>query len=299
MAFVPRARLVLDWLNGDVKELRERYAQAYGGKRPRGSVWTSVPWRGRAIGCLIQTPSRARSNRCVIVYFHGGGWIVGSPWTHADISGALCERTGLGLFSVDYRLAPEHRASDAVEDGVAVLRFVLSRHVDDGGPPTVILCGDSAGAPIALAVERAAPPPARNKILGVASLYGGFGLPDSRSLRERGRRDDGLDADCLRRMWSLANVPGEESPYSIGALACRSPVPVYILAAGDDPLLDDSLALAAALLKRQRQVVLQVAQAEGHGFLHEVGLSAGANAALDSLAQWIESLLEAAQPVSP
>ena len=116
----------------------------------------------------------------------------------------------------------------------------LLTQVENGAlPRTILLCGDSAGGAIAMAVERFAAPTIRGRILGVCSIYGGFGLLDSASLRQWGSRQDGLDVDCVRRFWALANAPGKVSPYAIESLACPSNVPVYILVGGRDPLRDD------------------------------------------------------------
>jgi acetyl esterase/lipase len=82
----------------------------------------------------------------------------------------------------------------------------------------IILCGDSAGAVIALAVERQLSPAYCEQIAGVGSFYGSFGVLDSPSLRQWGSRTDGLDVDCIDRFWSLANVPGSVSPYAIEQL---------------------------------------------------------------------------------
>jgi len=108
---------IFDWLNGDVLE---------------------------------QNASQRKD--AVIVYFHGGGYIVGSPLTHADITTELGRRTGLALYSVDYRLAPEFVAPAPIEDGHSVID-----HLVRNGTRDIILCGDSAGGSIALAVEASLP----------------------------------------------------------------------------------------------------------------------------------------------
>jgi acetyl esterase/lipase len=244
---------------------------------------------------LVHAPAQLTNNNSAILYFHGGGWIVGSPFTHADISQALCEFTGLRVFSVDYRLAPEHAAPAPIEDGIAVLDEILSLTFHQGGCETAFLCGDSAGGAIALAIERAVSPRTRKKILGVASLYGAFGLLESRSLRLWGNREDGLDPQCVCRMWKLANVPGEISPYSIVALSDPSEVPTYIMAATQDPLLDDSLTLVERLRAIGRRTVVDLVEGESHGFLHDVSRSANAALALRRLSAWMGMLHSAAR----
>jgi acetyl esterase len=153
----------------------------------------------------------------------------------------------------------------------------------------VFLCGDSAGAAIALAAESQAAETIRKQLLGVCSFYGCFGLRDSPSIREFGSRADGLDAACIERMWTLANDPRAASPYSIEALATASGAPVFLLAAGRDPVRDDTLALASAYRSCGRQHVLDLIEGEAHGFLHDVGTSPAATEAIGRVSRWILS----------
>lgn len=286
-----RVSTAFDWLNGNVGELRARYEQLFRVDSTESCSWESVEHQGRPLKLLIHHPTRLQSHKCCIVYFHGGGWIVGSPSTHADISGALCEYSGLRVVSVDYRLAPEYPAPAPVEDGIAALAHIFSKSATDGGCKSVILCGDSAGAAIALAVERLAAPNIRDRILGVCSLYGGFGLLDSASQRQWGSRKDGLDVDCIRRFWTLANVPGKVSPYAIESFSGPSDIPVYILVAGRDPLRDDSLALAKVLKSASRTLVIDVVESETHGFLHGAQHSRVAQDALERIGSWVDGLV--------
>ena len=288
-----RSKFKFDWLNGDIGELRARYEQLYRVDSTESCSRESIEHQGQPLRVLIHHPTRWRSRECCIVYFHGGGWIVGSPSTHADISGALCEQTGLRVFSVDYRLAPEHPAPAPIEDGIAVLThlLLLSKSPNNGGCKSIILCGDSAGAAIAMAVERFAARAICARILGVCSLYGGFGLLNSASLRQWGSREEGLDIDCVSRFWRLANVRGKASPYAIESLGGHSDIPVYILVAGGDPLRDDSLALAKNLKNVGRLLVVDVVESEPHGFLHGVLHSAAAQGALARIGSWIDGLV--------
>src|SRR5438874_11963268 len=80
-----RQELKLDWLNGDVSELRSAYEQACRIDTDP-CRWIDIGADKRQLRVLIHEPARPRSRDCAIIYFHGGGWIVGSPATHADIS---------------------------------------------------------------------------------------------------------------------------------------------------------------------------------------------------------------------
>jgi epsilon-lactone hydrolase len=94
--------------------------------------WVSVP---------DSDPSR------VILYFHGGGYTIGSAETHRELVARLSRAAGARALSVDYRLAPEHRFPGAVEDAVASYRWLLDRGVPSGA---IAVAGDSAGGGLVL-----------------------------------------------------------------------------------------------------------------------------------------------------
>jgi acetyl esterase len=283
-----RETLKLDWLNGDVGELRAAYERACRVADTDHGAWVDIPAPARQLRALVHEPTRLAAGDCAIIYFHGGGWIVGSPATHADVSGALCERTGLRVISIDYRLAPEHKAPAPIEDGLLALEFFFARERGRDRLNCAILCGDSAGGAIAMAVERFSTAPIRKKIIGVCSLYGGFGLIGSKSMRLYGSRERGTDSACVERYWTLANDMKHESPYSILALRSDSPVPAYLLICGKDPLRDDSLSMAHGLRAAGREVAIDFVKSGTHGFLHEGQRPDLANEAIKRVARWIE-----------
>jgi monoterpene epsilon-lactone hydrolase len=95
--------------------------------------WTSIPGGG-------QIP--------VILYFHGGGYCIGSAETHRDLVSRLCEAAGARALSVNYRLAPENPFPAAVDDGVASYRWLKSQGVP---ARSIVIAGDSAGGGLTLA----------------------------------------------------------------------------------------------------------------------------------------------------
>ena len=84
----------------------------------------------------------------VILYMHGGGYVAGSPGTHRPITAALARLSGRRVFSLDYRLAPEHRFPAALDDAIAGYRWLLGQGI---APSQVALAGDSAGGGLILA----------------------------------------------------------------------------------------------------------------------------------------------------
>ena len=85
-----------------------------------------------------------------IVYFHGGGFMLGGLDSHDDICAELCARTGMEVVAVDYRLAPEHKHPAAFDDALAAFEWATG---DD--PRQAVLVGDSAGGTLAAAVSHA------------------------------------------------------------------------------------------------------------------------------------------------
>ena len=83
-----------------------------------------------------------------IVYFHGGGFVIGSPNTHGELMARLAVATGARVLGVDYRLAPEHRFPAAHDDAVAAVRWLYAQGV---APAQVAFGGDSAGGNLAAA----------------------------------------------------------------------------------------------------------------------------------------------------
>ncbi|HEX6315993.1 MAG TPA: alpha/beta hydrolase [Gemmatimonadaceae bacterium] len=96
-----------------------------------------------------------------VLYVHGGGFVAGSPATHRPITAALARFTQRRVFSLDYRLAPEHRHPAAVRDAIRAYEWLLSETVDT----PIALAGDSSGGNLVLSLalhlrERAVAQPA-------------------------------------------------------------------------------------------------------------------------------------------
>src|ERR1700749_882374 len=128
-------------------EIRERTA-ALRGQAPTGPdvesvVDTRVAVAGGAVPLRVLTP--AGTPRGVIVYYHGGGWVLGSIEDTDTTGRRLAQRTGCVGVLVDYRLAPEYRSPTAGEDSGAALRWTAERLTElAGGPVPLIVAGDSA-----------------------------------------------------------------------------------------------------------------------------------------------------------
>ena len=110
-----------------------------------------------------------REPAALLLYFHGGGFVVGGLESHDDVCAELCERTGNPVVSVDYRLAPEHRHPAAFEDALTAFA-----HVAGHDELPILLCGDSAGGTLAAALAGATREHPRAAI-GQLLIYPGLG----------------------------------------------------------------------------------------------------------------------------
>lgn len=107
----------------------------------------------------------------VVVYWHGGGWVLGNATSDDPLCRDLCARTDALVISVDYRHAPEHRFPAALDDGVAALRWIAEHSAELGGiPGRLAVAGWSAGANMAAVVCRRARDENGPVILGQALL---------------------------------------------------------------------------------------------------------------------------------
>jgi acetyl esterase len=115
-------------------------------------------------------PAQQTANAPRVVYFHGGGFVVGGLQSHDDVCSEICANTGLEVTAVDYRLSPEHAHPAAFDDSMAVVEALAAQS-------SLVLCGDSAGGNLAAAVSHAMRGNAEvtDKILGQVLIYPGLG----------------------------------------------------------------------------------------------------------------------------
>ena len=111
-----------------------------------------IPGPGGNIPVRIYTPKGDRPFP-ILVFFHGGGWVIGDLETHDNLCRSLANRARCIVVSVDYRLAPEHKFPAAVEDAYAATQWVAKNaHRINGDPARIAVGGDSAGGNLAAVV---------------------------------------------------------------------------------------------------------------------------------------------------
>jgi acetyl esterase len=116
----------------------------------------SIPVEGGvAVPARVYRPAEALAASPVIVFFHGGGWVLGDVQGYDSLTAEIAHLSGLTVVSVDYRLAPEHRFPAAVDDSLAAARWAAHGPTAIGHRVSgLVLMGDSAGGALAAVIAR-------------------------------------------------------------------------------------------------------------------------------------------------
>ena len=210
-----------------------------------------------------------------IIYFHGGGWIVGNSDSVDAGLRLLAKLSGVAVLSVDYALAPEHKFPEPLEDCIAVSRW-LRGHAGAWGVDTERLAigGDSAGANLALATLLALRDSGENWLKFALLLYGAYAADYvTQSHRDFGGVEYGVGTEGAKKFWSmyLRDEADRLNPLAAPLFAELGGLPpLYLVAAGLDPLRDDTRNLARRLA--QARVPHEVKEYSGvvHGFMSMV-----------------------------
>ncbi|MEM9147607.1 MAG: alpha/beta hydrolase fold domain-containing protein [Pseudomonadota bacterium] len=278
----------LDWATADPAVLRAAYDASHAVFADDAAAVAVSGWPDAAgSGGLAFRPEGAPAGVAVL-YFHGGGWIVGSPQSHRVAVSHLAAGAGIPVVSARYRLAPEHPYPAQVEDAVAA----VARLAPDA--ERLVLAGDSAGAALAFWTWDALAPDLQARIAGIVGIYGAYGLGDSASRRRFGPVCPGLsdrDIAAYRAHLGLETWTGTGAAFDTLERQMAEGPPVFLAGAALDPVLDDTTAMAARLEALGRPVEAVTAEALPHGFIHFVGRVPAAAAVLAQAAAWIRTRL--------
>ncbi len=213
-----------------------------------------------------------------LVYFHGGGWVIGDLDTHDVLCRQLANGARCAVYSVDYRMGPEHPFPAAVEDCIAATKFVAGRH------PQVAVGGDSAGGNLATVValhaRNAGGPPLAYQLLIYPATDQRGGHP---SVTRNGegylltkKSMEYFQAQYLPRREDLTDW--RASPLLAKTLAGLPPA--YLITAGYDPLLDEGCEYAQRMAREGVAVDYREYPDMVHGFILMGGVLDTANSAV-------------------
>ncbi len=227
---------------------------------------------GRTVPARLYRPEGCGADAPLVVYFHGGGWVVGTIETHDPTCRALANASGAAVLSVGYRLAPETPFPGPLDDCQDALLWAHS-HADDLGVDAarMAVAGDSAGgnlaAAVAIRLRDTGGPALRHQLLIYPVTDVDFTLP---SYAENGGGGYFLSTVMMEWFWKQY-VGNELGAHIDGATVLRTAdltglPPATVIMAQYDPLRDEGLAYAAALHAAGNRVHSEVVPGMIHGF---------------------------------
>ena len=252
----------------------------------------SIPGPAGVIPARLFDARERREPGPAMVFYHGGGFVIGNIDTHASLCAEMARVLDLPVVSVDYRLAPEDRWPAAPDDCEAAARWVADSPAELGRSVTgLVLCGDSAGGTLTIvAAMDLRDQPAAVPVIVQAPIY-----PAADTSKPYPSFDEFADGFLLTRdtmLWFsdayAADVANSRGSPLIGRL--EGLPPAVIVTASLDPIRDQGRAYAAALAEAGVPVVFREAKGNIHGFItlrqaipSSVGDVAGALAALKAV----------------
>lgn len=269
-----------------VGEMRANFAAMMAAMNVPAGVRTTPTTLGNRPGVSVAPAQDVRPG--IILYFHGGSYIMGSPCTAMSLTANLVDRTCIRSVSLDYRLAPEHPFPAALEDALAAYRELL----DNGAPAaSIAFAGDSAGGGIAvstclMARDAGLPMPAAVVAFspGLDKTHSGASM-DSKM---------GIDPFFTREGFALTDemyLAGQDPNHELVSPARFADLtgfpPVLLQVGTNELLLDDSTQFADRARAAGVDVILDVTADVPHVFQAFTGILDEADQALDRAALFI------------
>ncbi len=225
----------------------------------------------------------------LVVYYHGGGFVLGDLESHDAPCRVLCREAGVHVLSIDYRLAPEHPHPAAVVDGVAAYEWACANAESLGADPSrIVVSGDSAGGNLAAVVaqeakRRGLPRPALQLLLYPT-------IDRTRSFPSVSQFGEGFFLEASDLEWFARKYRGERygTPDVTADPGLETELsglaPALIVTAGFDPLRDEGENYARRLEAAGVPTRLRRMDGLVHGFIHMLAVSRACRRALESVA---------------
>ena len=252
----------------------------------------TIPGPGGELPLRVYRPASARPLPALL-YFFGGGWVLGTIDTADGVSRSLANSSGALVAVVGYRLAPEHPFPAAVEDCYAAVRWVAGHAEEIGADPArLVVGGDSAGGNLAAAVAlraRADGPALAGQLLVYPNTDQ---LADDRSMRAA---DDPFLFNRRSVAWYrrhyLANPDDAADPLAspLRAESLAGLPPTLVITAEYDPLRDQGEAYAHRLADAGVQVELSRYPGMAHGFFTMAGTVDASRAAIQQASSFVRT----------
>ena len=248
----------------------------------------AIPGPGGPIPARLYRSAKD-GNLPVLVFFHGGGWIVGNIESHDGICRHLANRAEGAVLSIDYRMGPEHKFPAAVEDCFAATTWAAGNAESLGvDPGRLAVGGDSAGGNLAAVVSLLARDKAAPRIAYQVLIYPATDAAMGHDSIARYAEGYVLTRATMRWFYEqYLRIPDDAADWRVSPLLAsdlsRLP-PAYVLTAGYDPLCDEGDAYATRLAAAGVPVTHRRFPGQVHGFVTNGRVIHAAETALDEIA---------------
>ena len=283
-------------------EARDYYMQARLVSNPeppelKSAEPLSIPAPHGTIPARVYTPKTLRTKEGLapcLVFFHGGGWVIGNLETHDVVCRKLAHEGELIVISVDYRLAPEHKFPAAVDDAVTATNWIAANASKLGiDAARLMVGGDSAGGNLAAVVSLHARDHGGAKLAGQVLVY-----PATEFARTHASHREPETSILLTHSvigWFANHYMGDADRSDWRASPARAKTlrglpPAYVLTAGADPLRDEGDEYAARLKEAGVPVAYKHFPGQFHGFFTMGKLLKQADVAVTDIATWLKAL---------
>lgn len=229
-----------------------------------------------------------------LVYFHGGGWVIGDIDTHDTLCRQLSDGSGAAVYSVNYAKAPEHRFPAAVDDALLATHHVLASHAELGiDPARVGTGGDSAGGNLATVVAQTLRGTLSHPLALQLLIYPVTDLRLGTTSYQTYAKGYGLTASAMRHfrdtyLRDAADIADTRASPLLATDLAGMP-PALVLTAGFDPLRDEGAAYADALSAAGNPTQYICFERQIHGFIVMGGALDEANTAVRLCADYLRS----------
>jgi acetyl esterase len=256
----------------------------------------TVPGADGSVPARLYVPPGLDRRSGLLVYYHGGGFVLGSIASADPLCRLLAAQAGVRVLSVEYRLAPEHPYPAALDDAIAAYRYAAERAEWLGADPDLIAVGgDSAGANLALVVAHQQALSRGRVPSFVVALYPATDAGRTGGSRISFGRGFGITTDYLtelERMYLPDGVPVDDARGAILRADDLSAMPpVYLSTAGFDPLRDEGEELAERLREAGVPVVARRFAGLLHGYASFTAISRAAHDATFDAASALRAAL--------
>jgi acetyl esterase len=288
--------------NGSPAEARELYLKARLVTNPEPPELEStkaltIPSPAGTIPARVYTPKTLRKLDGLapaLVFFHGGGWVIGNLDSHDVVCRTLAREGELIVISIDYRLSPEHKFPAAVEDAIAATQWISDNALAlDIDATRLMVGGDSAGGNLAAVVAIHAREAGGPKLAGQVLIYPGTDFRMTHPSHREPETSILLTHSVIR--WfrdHYLNGPADiddwrASPARVENLAGLPPA--YLLTAGADPLRDEGCEFAERLEAAGVPVTYRTFPGQFHGFFTMGKLLPQAQVAAREIGEWLKA----------